>query len=146
MSEFKAGDKAFYAPQVGGPHEVTVVGTMTDGRYAVEACGQVWPTEAERLTTPEPEQVERWVHLWHDGVATADAFKREPQNAGRVIARARVVLTPGVIENESTPDPYTRGWNDALDAAEANFAEKGWGGNPPGWPVQFVRALKRSTP
>lgn len=95
----------------------------------------------------EPEQVVRWLHIWEGGHVTTDGT---PYGAGyrlfgdKLIARTRVVLAPGVFEDENTPDPYTRGWNEALEAADKEL-----------WKLNYstasderrnIVALKRSAP
>lgn len=137
---FKPGDRA-----KAGLSDVTIIGVASNGMYACEydngAVGFLNPSD---LMPPEPEQVVRWVHLWDDGDLTTDT--EMGAHFRGVIARARVVLKPGQFDDENTPDPYTKGWNEALEAAsnalndavmyERDRTEAG----------QAIRVLKRSAP
>jgi hypothetical protein len=91
-------------------------GDAAANTWAHDGAGVFVGTKMNDLMPPvtEPEQVVRWVHLWSDNDITIN--RESKQGRGMVIARARVVLTPGVFDDEATPDPYTRGWNDALDS------------------------------
>ena len=67
-----------------------------------------------------PETVVRWVNLYQDEDgsfwACVDVLSTNPIFSERV-ARTRVVLTPGQFD----ADPYTRGWNEALDAVAGAY-------------------------
>lgn len=110
----------------------------------------------------EPEQVVRWAYLWDvDGraeprMAMTATNPVEPWGIGlsghKCIARTRVVLTPGVFEDEATPDPYTRGWNEAIDSAIAALT-RAWATSYAATKIQLhnsvvgdIRVLKRSAP
>jgi hypothetical protein len=118
--EFKPGDKALLDGR-----EVTVIGVTSDGRYAWErdngdACG--FARDLLPPAPPEPEKVVRWVNLYRmrDGRLLPGCLQSSISDAkssgSEVIARSRLTLTPGVFEDENTPDPYTKGWNEALGA------------------------------
>lgn len=121
MTEFKPGDTAILDGR-----EVTVIGVTSDGRYAWErdgggACG--FARDLLPSAPPEPETVVAWVNLFRYGKRTV-AVGYESLNAAVIgsignntIARARVVLTPGVFEDENTPSEFDRGWNAALEPA-----------------------------
>ena len=110
------------------PGEMSLIGYVVQGKNGYPAS---WDNSGGRFqahTDPadlmppvtEPEQVVRWVELYQDDNgnfwAKADKVTARPLYAN-IVARTRVVLTPGVFEDEATPDPYTRGWNEALEAA-----------------------------
>jgi len=130
---FKPGDRA-----KAGLSDVTIIGVASNGMYACEhdngAVGFLNPSD---LMPPEPEQVARWVHLWCDNEITIN--KEPKQGRGMVIARTRVVLTPGQFDD----DPYTKGWNEALEAAIAKWNQCGHGNVT----FQMVLAsMKKSAP
>lgn len=150
MSRFKVGDKAKC-----GVSEVTILGVASNGMYACEydngAVGFLNPPD---LMPPEPEQVVRWVYLWSGGETTTNSgdkpcfYRGYTLGDNALVARARVVLKPGQFDDET--DPYTKGWNEALDAACSRFGD---------WPtpgsvnqsvkdecIGLIRALKRSAP
>lgn len=134
MSRFKVGDKAKC-----GVSEVTILGVASNGMYACEydngAVGFLNPSDLM-----PPEQVVRWVHLWCDNDITIN--KEPKQGQGMVIARARVVLKPGQFDDET--DPYTKGWDDAIEAASNEMVKIG--ATDGGRIIAPIRALKRSAP
>lgn len=100
-----------------------------------------WPGSPSDLIPPAPEQVVRFVSLYADGYTGLRYDATCAHSHGNAIASARVVLTPGVFEDENTPSEYDRGWNDAIDAAKGAVMERGWA------PViDIIRTLKRSAP
>lgn len=93
------------------------------------------------LMPPEPEQVVRWVNLYRNGFSVHHETYRDALEScdrpGDLVARARVML--GQFDDENTPDPYTKGWNEALEEACAQSYNGCIG-------VNALRALKRSAP
>lgn len=117
---------------------------MQDGRF----CANVSATaRRDDLIAPvtEPEQVVRLVTLYPDNLTRTTPKVEVGSPLGNPIARTRVVLTPGVFEDENTPSEYDRGWNEALEAARVQFAHD-FGGSVRDDVMRKIRALKRSAP
>lgn len=93
------------------------------------------------LMPPEPEQVVTWCVLWKDG---SFGLKESPYETGINMADAcvRVVLKPGQFDDET--DPYTKGWNDAIEAASNEMVKIG--ATDGGRIIAPIRALKKSAP
>lgn len=131
-----------------GAATVTILGVASNGMYACEYdSGAVGFLNTSDLVCPvtEPEQVVRWVNLYEENL-TSTHYVFGQSLGNDAIARTRVVLTPGVFEDENTPSEYDRGWNEALEAAVKMFAEQGWRNPVEGYPISMVTNLTRSTP
>ena len=139
---FKPGDKATC-----GGFALTVLGRASSGMYACEYNnGAVGFLNAGELAAPkpaEPEPVVRWVTLWDDGVTGLDTRYHRPGGTTGLTARIRVVLTPGQFDDENTPDPYTRGWNEALEAADIGLVANGFTLTRGGSALTVIRDLRR---
>lgn len=143
-----------------------------DGHSSASSWGRdgIWvqgcPGEPQDLMPPvtEPEQVVRWVNLYtrpfvgHMVSGQQFYVSREAASANQNALGAgftyagscRVSINPSgdfcgaVIHDENTPSEYDRGWNEALEAAEAKFVAAGF--EDDGLVIPHVRALKRSAP
>lgn len=92
----------------------------------------------------EPEQVTKWVNL--DSAGNVIFSNKGPDEytitENVAVARTRVVLTPGMFEDESTPSE----WDQAIEAARNALIE--WAAKPidPRSAAGVVSALKRGKP